>query len=211
MRLVLRTALASVGYEVVEAEDGQTALEQLTLRRTSFDLVLLDLQMPRMDGMELLRRLRDAGDVVPVVILTAHGSIPEAVAAMKLGAIDFLTKPITPEALGGSWPRSSSATQPHRREAHHPRAEPRSRRITRSSSRSTWPGPSEPSIAASSTRPRSVLREVLAHDAGLSRGRRSSSIGSELKEQEAPADRTASSAIGFPSGTSPKEDDGNLA
>ena len=49
--------------------------------------------------MELLSRLRDSGSIVPVVILTAHGSIPEAVAAMKLGAIDFLTKPITPEAL----------------------------------------------------------------------------------------------------------------
>ena len=99
VRLVLRTALGSVGYEVVDAEDGQKALEQLSSGGASFDLALLDLQMPRMDGMELLSRLRDAGSAVPVVILTAHGSIPEAVTAMKLGAIDFLTKPITPEAL----------------------------------------------------------------------------------------------------------------
>ena len=49
--------------------------------------------------MELLRRLRAGGNIVPVVILTAHGSIPEAVEAMKLGAIDFLTKPTTPDAL----------------------------------------------------------------------------------------------------------------
>ena len=49
--------------------------------------------------MELLRRLRADGNIVPVVILTAHGSIPEAVEAMKLGAIDFLTKPTTPDAL----------------------------------------------------------------------------------------------------------------
>ena len=49
--------------------------------------------------MECLHRLREVGNAVPVVILTAHGSIPEAVTAMKLGAIDFLTKPITPEAL----------------------------------------------------------------------------------------------------------------
>jgi DNA-binding response OmpR family regulator len=99
VRLVLATALNSVGYDVVEAEDGEQALERLTSLQTGFDLALLDLQMPRMDGIELLSRLRDAGSAVPVVILTAHGSIPEAVTAMKLGAIDFLTKPITPEAL----------------------------------------------------------------------------------------------------------------
>jgi DNA-binding response OmpR family regulator len=52
-----------------------------------------------MDGMETLRRMRDAGDETPVVIITAHGSIPDAVAAMRLGAIDFLGKPITPDRL----------------------------------------------------------------------------------------------------------------
>ena len=71
------------------------------LRVESCDLILLDLLMPKMDGMELLRRLRADGNAVPTVILTAHGSIPEAVEAMKLGAIDFLTKPITPDALRG--------------------------------------------------------------------------------------------------------------
>jgi DNA-binding NtrC family response regulator len=99
VRLVLQTALESVGYRVIEAEDGQSALERLASTSAGCDLILLDLQMPKMDGMELLSRLRSSGNVVPVVILTAHGSIPEAVAAMKLGAIDFLTKPITPEAL----------------------------------------------------------------------------------------------------------------
>ena len=99
VRLVLSTALQSVGYEVVEAEDGERALAQLANPNNGVDLVLLDLLMPRMDGMTLLSRLRKAGSIVPVVILTAHGSIPEAVMAMKLGAIDFLTKPIRPEAL----------------------------------------------------------------------------------------------------------------
>ena len=92
VRLVLQTALVSVGYRVIEAEDGQSALEHLASSSSGCDLILLDLLMPRMDGMELLSRLRSSGNVVPVVILTAHGSIPEAVAAMRLGAIDFLTK-----------------------------------------------------------------------------------------------------------------------
>ena len=61
--------------------------------------MLLDLKMPEMDGMETLRRLRDAGNNTAVVIVTAHGSIPDAVAAMKLGAVDFLSKPVTPDAL----------------------------------------------------------------------------------------------------------------
>jgi DNA-binding NtrC family response regulator len=97
VRLMLQTALESAGYTVIQAEDARSAL--LRLRAEPCSLALVDLKMPRMDGMELLRTLRAAGDVTPVVILTAHGSIPEAVEAMKLGAIDFLSKPITPDAL----------------------------------------------------------------------------------------------------------------
>ena len=62
-------------------------------------LVLLDLRMPGLGGMETLRQLRDTGNAVPVVIITAHGTIPDSVQAMKLGAVDFLSKPITPETL----------------------------------------------------------------------------------------------------------------
>lgn len=97
VRFVFRTALESVGFTVDEAAEGLEALEWL--KTSAADVVLLDLQMPGVGGMEMLRRLRDAGDDVPVVIVTAHGSIPDAVAAMKLGAIDFLSKPLTPEAL----------------------------------------------------------------------------------------------------------------
>jgi DNA-binding response OmpR family regulator len=97
VRLVFRTALESAGYEVDEAEDGESALRRLD--ESPCDLVLLDLLMPRVGGMEVLRRLRDGGDDVPVVIVTAHGTIPDAVLAMKLGAIDFVTKPLTPDAL----------------------------------------------------------------------------------------------------------------
>jgi DNA-binding NtrC family response regulator len=99
VRLMLETTLSSAGYLVTEAGDGQAALDRLSSSGPDHDLILLDLLMSRMDGMELLRRLRSTGNIIPVVILTAHGSIPEAVEAMKLGAIDFLTKPTTPDAL----------------------------------------------------------------------------------------------------------------
>jgi DNA-binding response OmpR family regulator len=97
VRLMLRTTLESVGYAVTEAEDGLVALAHLA--KHPCDAVLLDLQMTKLNGMETLRRLRETRNPVPVLFLTAHGSVPEAVAAMKLGAIDFLTKPITPDAL----------------------------------------------------------------------------------------------------------------
>jgi DNA-binding response OmpR family regulator len=97
VRLMLRTALESSGYRVLEADDGLAALAQL--RHAVCDLVLLDLRMPKVDGMATLYRLRERGDATPVVMLTAHGSILDTVTAMKLGAIDFLAKPITPREL----------------------------------------------------------------------------------------------------------------
>jgi DNA-binding response OmpR family regulator len=99
VRLVLRTALESAGYRVTEAPDGLVALE--LARVAACDLILLDLRMPKLDGMATLARLREAHSPAPVVMLTAHGSIPDAVSAMKLGAIDFLAKPITPAELRG--------------------------------------------------------------------------------------------------------------
>src|SRR5262249_15173654 len=97
IRLTFRTALESAGWPVAEAADGQSALD--ALRQSSYSLVLLDLRMPGLDGMETLRRMRDEHIGVPVVMITAHGSIPDAVEAMRLGAIDFVSKPVTPEAL----------------------------------------------------------------------------------------------------------------
>ena len=97
VRLMFRTTLESLGYALEEATDGEEALRQHEARPA--DLILLDLQMPRLDGMATLRRLRDSGGDVPVVIVTAHGSVPDAVAAMRLGAIDFLSKPLSPSAL----------------------------------------------------------------------------------------------------------------
>jgi DNA-binding NtrC family response regulator len=97
IRLTFRAALESAGHRVFEAADGAAALA--TLGTTQADLIVLDLRMAPMDGMETLRRLREARIGVPVVMITAHGSVPDAVEAMRLGAIDFLPKPVTPEAL----------------------------------------------------------------------------------------------------------------
>jgi DNA-binding response OmpR family regulator len=97
VRLVFRTTLEAAGYEVAEAADGGSALDAVA--DGPVDLMFLDLRMPGMDGREVLRHLRDAGDDTPVVIVTAHGDVPNAVEAMKLGAIDFLAKPLSPAAL----------------------------------------------------------------------------------------------------------------
>jgi DNA-binding response OmpR family regulator len=95
--LVFRTALEAAGHAVTTADDGQAALD--AVGQAPADLVLLDLRMPGMDGMDVLRLLRERGVTTPVVFVTAHGTVPDAVQAMKLGAIDFLAKPLDPEAL----------------------------------------------------------------------------------------------------------------
>jgi DNA-binding NtrC family response regulator len=97
LRRALSDRLAFWGHAPAEAEDGPTALEMVT--RRAFDLILLDLSMPGLPGLEVLRRLREGGCEADVVILTAHGSIEAAVEALKLGASDFLLKTADLEVL----------------------------------------------------------------------------------------------------------------
>ncbi len=85
------------GYQVVTAMTAGAALQ--VLKKQSVDLVLSDLRMPGASGLELLRSLRTQYSDLPVVLLTAYGSVNDAVEAMKLGAIDFLSKPIRTEQL----------------------------------------------------------------------------------------------------------------
>ena len=89
--LGLSDRLKWLGHEVTSACDGQAALT--VLESQPVDLVFLDLEMPRLSGIEALRRTRQRWPDLPVIILTAHGTIPLAVEAMKDGAVDFLTKP----------------------------------------------------------------------------------------------------------------------
>jgi two-component system response regulator FlrC len=85
--------LEAAGHDVVGSPDGESAVREL--RRRSFDLLITDLKMPGMDGLALLERAREADPSLEVVVLTAHGSIDAAVKAMKLGAFDFVQKPIS--------------------------------------------------------------------------------------------------------------------
>jgi DNA-binding NtrC family response regulator len=97
VRLTYRAALETEGFEVTEAESGSAAVEKFA--QSKFDVAVLDLRMPEMDGLELLEVMREKNIKTPAVIITAYGDVPNAVKAMKLGAIDFLAKPVTPEQL----------------------------------------------------------------------------------------------------------------
>lgn len=91
-RRLVEVRLRPLGCDIAMADNGERALS--AIRKDPPDLILLDLQMPRMGGLEVLRTLRREGVNVPTIVITAHGSIETAVEAMKEGAYDFITKPI---------------------------------------------------------------------------------------------------------------------
>jgi DNA-binding NtrC family response regulator len=95
--LVLSQVLEPLGLEIETAPSGQAALAKL--EDPDIHLLLLDIRMPGMDGMEVLRRFRQTRPDVRVVMMTAYGTIDLAVEAMKAGAIDFIQKPFTPKEI----------------------------------------------------------------------------------------------------------------
>ena len=97
MRLVLKAMLKKEGYEVVTAADGLEALK--ILREEKIAVVATDLKMPRLDGMGLLDRIMQDDPALPVIILTAYGTVANAVDALKKGAFDYLTKPFEQDEL----------------------------------------------------------------------------------------------------------------
>ncbi len=97
MRLVLAAMLKREGYEVASAADGSEALQILKSGRIA--AVITDLKMPRIDGMELLNRVSQEYPEVPVIMITAHGTVATAVEALKKGALDYITKPFELEDL----------------------------------------------------------------------------------------------------------------
>ena len=78
-------------YEITECEDGKLGFDRL--KKEDFDLVLCDIKMPKMDGVEVLQKARESSVNVPFIMLTGHGNVSTAVEAMKLGAHDFISKP----------------------------------------------------------------------------------------------------------------------
>jgi DNA-binding NtrC family response regulator len=97
IRLMLAQALAFEGTKIDTAVNGEEALEKFG--QANYDLVLLDLRLPGMDGLEVLRELRKRDAKLPIILLTAHGTVESAVAAMRAGAVNFLQKPFSPREL----------------------------------------------------------------------------------------------------------------
>src|SRR5260221_13169332 len=97
MRKMLKEALEGQGHQCRAASSGVEAL--MLLKKDACDLLLTDLRMPEISGMELLREVKDSASETAVVLMTAYGSVETAVEAMRLGAADFLPKPFSLEHL----------------------------------------------------------------------------------------------------------------
>ncbi|MDA0690929.1 MAG: sigma-54 dependent transcriptional regulator [Nitrospinae bacterium] len=97
MRVALETTLKREGYQPVSVQDGKAAWEKI--EHESFDLIISDVKMPRMDGVELLRAVKQHSPKTIVIMMTAYGDIDNAVETMKVGAFDYLLKPFSAEIL----------------------------------------------------------------------------------------------------------------
>lgn len=91
LRYALSELLGESGFECKTADDGPSALNELKIN--SYDLAILDMKLPGMNGLEILKRIRDINKDIPVIMITAFGDVRTAVEAMKCGAQDFITKP----------------------------------------------------------------------------------------------------------------------
>jgi two-component system, OmpR family, response regulator RegX3 len=96
IREAVSAYLEREGYWVTQAEDGQVALDQLARHR--FDLVVLDLMLPKVSGEQVCRSIRDSSDV-PIIMLTAKGELEDRISGLELGADDYLVKPFSPREL----------------------------------------------------------------------------------------------------------------
>jgi DNA-binding NtrC family response regulator len=109
-----RRILAQDGYEVAAAESGRDGMNRAFTER--FDLVMTDLRMPDLDGMELVRALRRERPRTAVIVITGYGTVPSAVEATRLGVSEYIEKPFTPEDISQAASRALG-TVPEKREA----------------------------------------------------------------------------------------------
>ncbi|MBA4395289.1 MAG: two-component system response regulator, partial [Desulfobacca sp.] len=96
-RMMLKAHLNEEGFEVMEASDGQEAVDRVGGH--FYDLVLMDIRMPHLDGLEALTRIKKIRPDIPIIMMTAYGSIESAVEALKSGAGDYVTKPLDMDEL----------------------------------------------------------------------------------------------------------------
>ncbi len=99
IREIIAITLKRAGYEVTEACDGEQALITYTERENDFDVVLLDIMMPNMDGLEVCKRLRKISSTVGIIMLTAKTQEMDKVSGLLMGADDYITKPFSPSEL----------------------------------------------------------------------------------------------------------------
>jgi len=97
IRMTLSQSLESLETETDTAGNGEEALAKL--KEKDFGLILLDIRMPGIDGMEVLRQVREIRPDIRIIMITAYGTIESAVEAIKLGAVDFLQKPFDPDEI----------------------------------------------------------------------------------------------------------------
>ncbi|HSV92775.1 MAG TPA: response regulator, partial [Desulfobacterales bacterium] len=108
-RTMLRTLVGGWGYAITEADDGEAAIRRV--REGAYDLVLMDVRMLKVSGLEALAAVKAVNPAIPVVIMTAFSSVETAVAALKEGAHDYLTKPLDFDKLRVTIARSMEHTR----------------------------------------------------------------------------------------------------
>lgn len=108
-RTMLRTLIGGWGYEIDDADDGETAIDKVKER--SYDLVLMDVRMVKISGLEALEKIKSYNPAIPIIIMTAYSSVETAVDALKKGAHDYLTKPLDFDKLRITIERSMEHTR----------------------------------------------------------------------------------------------------
>ena len=96
-RTMLRTLIGGWGYEIDDADDGAAAIKKVN--EQSYDLILMDVRMVKISGLEALEKIKSFNPAIPIIIMTAYSSVETAVDALKKGAHDYLTKPLDFENL----------------------------------------------------------------------------------------------------------------